>query len=69
MSESKRYDESTEVTALWDDYQNGVAYQSSIGLSRNLPNFVKFYEGDQWAPTTKNTKNMPRPVVNIIKMI
>lgn len=58
-----------ETTELWDCYQNGLNYQSSCGLSKNLPKFVKFYEGDQWAAPTRNTKNLPRPVVNIIKMI
>ena len=58
-----------KITKLWDDYQNGLKYQSAIGLSTNLPKFVKFYEGDQWPAPTKNTRNLPRPVVNIIKMI
>lgn len=67
--ENKIYDSTDEVTALWDDYQNGLTYQASVGLSKKLPRFVKFYEGDQWPAPTKNTKNLPRPVVNIIKMI
>ena len=58
-----------ETTKLWEDYQNGLAYQGSTGLSKNLPTFVRFYEGDQWAKPTDATKNLPRPVVNIIKMI
>ncbi len=58
-----------ETTSLWEEYQNGLAYQATCGLSKNLPKFVKFYEGDQWAAPTKNTKNLPRPVVNIVKMI
>lgn len=58
-----------ETTKLWDDYQNGLNFQSSTGLSKNLPTFVKFYEGNQWAKVTENTATMPRPVVNIIKMI
>lgn len=61
--------ETKETTTLWEDYQNGLAYQAACGLSKNLPKFVRFYEGDQWAAPTKNTKNLPRPVVNIIKMI
>lgn len=69
MDEKKIYDGADEVTTLWDDYQNGLTYQASTGLSKNLPRFVKFYEGDQWPAATKNTKNLPRPVVNIIKMI
>ena len=67
--ESKKYDTTEEVTSLWDDYERGRSYHSSTGLSRNLPRFVKFYEGDQWPAPTKNTKNLPRPVINIIKMI
>lgn len=59
----------SEVTALWEDYENGLTYQQSSGLAKNLPTFVNFYEGKQWAAPTKNTKNLPRPVVNIIKMI
>ena len=58
-----------ETTALWEDYQNGLTYQSSSGLARKLPEFVRFYEGIQWAAPTKNTKNLPRPVINIVKMI
>ena len=62
-------DSISEVTALWEDYENGLTYQQSSGLAKNLPTFVNFYEGKQWAAPTKNTKNLPRPVVNIIKMI
>ncbi len=69
MALSEKIDTASEVTSLWEDYQNGLAYQQSSGLAKNLPKFVKFYEGDQWPAPTKNTKNLPRPVVNIIKMI
>ena len=69
MEIKERYDQNNETTTLWQDYEHGLAYQSSMGLSKKIPKFVKFYEGDQWAAPTKNTKNLPRPVVNIIKMI
>lgn len=68
MTELK-YSTASETTSLWDDYQNGLRYQASTGLSKKIPKYVKFFEGDQWAAPTKNTKNLPRPVVNIIKMI
>lgn len=58
-----------QVTQLWEDYENGLKYQSAMGLGSKLPQFVRFYEGDQWPPPTKNTKNLPRPVINLIKMI
>ena len=69
MEIKERYDQNNETTTLWQDYEHGLAYQSSMGLSKKIPKFVKFYEGDQWATPTKNTKNLPRPVINIIKMI
>lgn len=61
--------EGTRETQLWKDYQNARAYQSSIGLTSKLPLYVRFYEGDQWAKPTKRTQNLPRPVINIVKMI
>ena len=69
MEIKEKYAENNETTSLWDDYQNGLSYQASTGLSKKIPTFVKFFEGDQWAAATKNTKNLPRPVINIIKMI
>lgn len=54
---------------IWQQYEKGIEYQNSIKLRTNLPKFVKFYEGDQWPAPTRNTKNLPRPVINIIKMI
>lgn len=58
-----------ELAEIWKDYENGVMYQEKAGLSRNLPMFVRFFEGNQWAAPTARTKNMPRPVINIIRMI
>ena len=57
------------ITNLWKLYQKGIEYQNSIGLRTNIPKFVDFYEGKQWPNATENTKNLPRPVINIIKMI
>lgn len=50
-------------------YQEGLDYQNSIGITTSIPECVRFYEGDQWAPVTEKTKTFPRPVVNIIEMI
>jgi len=54
---------------LWKDYESGLAYQKKIGIADNIPKFIRYYEGNQWANVTENTKNLPRPVVNIVKMI
>ena len=62
--------ESEEIkTDIWQDYENSKTYQASIGLAEKLPKFTRFYEGNQWPKATDKTKNMPRPVINIIKMI
>lgn len=58
-----------EVTDIWKCYQRGISYQSKIGIRENIPKFVDFYEGRQWPAPTENTKNLPRPVANIVKMI
>lgn len=62
-------DKSEQVTELWAQYEHGVAYQNKINLRTNLPRFVDFFEGRQWPAPTQNTKSLPRPVVNITKMI
>ena len=49
-------------------YRDAVAYQAAIGLPTTIPECVRFYQGDQWAPPTKDTKYFPRPVVNIVEM-
>ena len=56
-------------TALWEMWEQVKAYQASVNLRKNIPTFVRFFEGDQWAKPTERTKNLPRPVVNFIKMI
>lgn len=57
------------VTRLWRDYENGVKYHADTGLSRKIPMCVRFYEGNQWPTPTEGTRNFPRPVVNMVKMI
>ena len=58
-----------EETPIWKMYSQGLEYQSRIGLSAGIPKNVDFYEGRQWPQPTESTKNLPRPVINIIKMI
>lgn len=58
-----------KVTTIYSEYERGLAYQSTIGLAKNLPVFVNFYEGKQWPAPTRNTAGLPRPVINIVKMI
>ncbi len=69
MNSTKEFDADARVGKLREDYERGVAYQGSLGLSKDFPKFVNFFEGKQWPKPTKNTKNLPRPVINFTKMI
>lgn len=55
-------------TVLWQQYQNGMEYQQSMGFRENFPMYIRFKEGDQWAAPTARTRNLPRPVFNIVEM-
>ena len=52
---------------IWDDWQKGLQYQKKLNLKETCEQAVDFYEGRQWPSATERTKNMPRPVINIIK--
>lgn len=56
-------------TPLWENYQQALSHQIALGIRQSIPNCIDFYEGRQWPAPTESTKNLPRPVVNIIKMI
>ena len=57
------------ASVLWGLFEDALSYQTSLGIRRKIPEYVRFYEGDQWPAPTKSTKNLPRPVINIVKMI
>lgn len=61
--------EADGVTEIWKAYQEGLSYQGKIGIRENIPKYVDFFEGRQWPAATEATKNLPRPVVNVVKMI
>ena len=57
------------ITPLCQMYEKGISYQSQTGIRQRVPQNVDFFEGRQWPEATEATKNMPRPVINMIKMI
>ena len=54
---------------IWNEWQQGLEYQKKIHLKETCEQCVNFLEGRQWAPVTQRTKNLPRPVINIIEYI
>lgn len=69
MATGRVHQDGAEVTEIWRAYQDGLSYQGKIGLREDIPRNVDFFEGRQWPAPTENTKNLPRPVVNIVRMI
>lgn len=58
-----------EATKCYRLYMEALENQAMTGLREKIPECVDFYEGRQWPRPTESTKNLPRPVVNIVKMI
>ena len=58
-----------ETTKSYRLYKEALENQAMTGLREKIPECVDFYEGRQWPKPTESTKNLPRPVVNIVKMI
>ena len=57
------------LTKCYRLYEKALMGQLTMGLRDKIPLCVDFYEGRQRPAATENTRNLPRPVVNIIKMI
>ncbi len=60
--------EYTQETQAWQDHRNGLAWQRAMGFDEKFPQYVRFKEGDQWPPATRRTRNLPRPVFNMVEM-
>lgn len=57
------------LNRVWEQYENAQAYLVQEGLTTAIPDYVKFYEGEQWPSSTAKTRNMPRPTFNMVEMI
>ena len=57
-----------EICEVWQEYQAGLDYQRTMGFAAKWPEFERFKAGNQWPAATGRTKNLPRPVFNMIEM-
>lgn len=55
--------------AIWKQYEKGLRYFDSMGLTKEWKDAEDFYEGRHWPNPTPRTKNLPRPVINLCSMI
>jgi len=58
-----------DAGVIWTRYEDGLNYKRSEGHLDDCRTNVDFYEGRQWPPSTKLTRNIPRPVFNICRQI
>lgn len=50
-------------------YKEGLSYKKQMNFFNKWAEHERFKAGDQWPAPTEKTKNLPRPVLNIIKQI
>jgi hypothetical protein len=58
-----------QASTIQKQYQEGLQYKKQMGLLDKWSENERFKAGDQWPRATEKTKNLPRPVFNIIKQI
>jgi hypothetical protein len=58
-----------EASVIDKQYTEGLQYKKQMGYLSKWAEAERFKAGDQWAKPTEKTKNLPRPVLNIIKQI
>lgn len=58
-----------KIASIWQAYNDGKAYQKTLGLETIIPLCVDFYEGRHWGKVSDKTKTLPRPTFNQIEMI
>lgn len=50
-------------------YDEGLSYHKAAGYQIEWPLYERMKAGDQWPAATEKTRNLPRPVFNIIDLI
>jgi hypothetical protein len=54
-----------DVTQIWNMYQAGIDFKSSIDLFETVARNERFFAGDQWSGV--NAPDLPKPVINFLK--
>lgn len=59
----------TLASQIQKEYRDGINYKNRMGYLKKWAEYEKFKAGEQWPPATEKTRNLPRPVFNIIDLI
>ncbi|WP_203289844.1 portal protein [Metabacillus sp. cB07] len=65
----KTYNMLEQADFVEKQYKEGLAYKKEMGFFTKWSEHERFKAGDQWPAVTEKTKNLPRPVLNIIKQV
>ena len=52
-----------------NQYKDGLAYKKQMGFLEDWAEYERFRGGEQWPKATNRTKDLPRPVFNVIDQI
>lgn len=58
-----------QASAVAQQYKEGLQYKKQMGFLSSWAEYERFKAGDQWPAPTSKTRNLPRPVFNIIRQI
>jgi hypothetical protein len=58
-----------QASIVLNQYQEGLSYKKQMGFHESWAEYERFRGGDQWPKPTNRTKDMPRPVFNVIDQI
>lgn len=58
-----------EAKQVERQYKEQLNYKKAMGFTVAWPEYERFKAGQQWPPPTEKTRNLPRPVFNIIRYI
>lgn len=58
-----------KASRIQTEYKEGISYKRQMGFMDKWPEYERFKAGQQWPPPTDRTKDLPRPVFNIIEQI
>ena len=60
---------SSNASQINEQYKQGLQYHKTMQFTDNWPEYERFKASDQWPAATEATRNLPRPVFNIIDYI
>ncbi len=58
-----------QASAIQQQYKDGLSYKKQQGYLDDWAQYERFRAGDQWPKVTDRTRDLPRPVFNVIDQI